>query len=211
MTMPVFLGLALIAGAVSAGSEVPSSRLAVIQRAPDFTLTSQDDKPLRMADLRGKVLLVSFIFTTCNGSCPATTHRMGQVQEALKARGLWKSGDVKLLSISLDPARDTPEVLRNYMRLYDVDSAHWTFLTGPAERVQKTIADWGMWARPAANGQLDHPSRIYLVDRQGRIREIYNLAFLKPDWVVEDVELLLKKPAEQHPAPSAVKSFPRRP
>ena len=55
------------------------------------------------------------------------------------------------------------------------------------------IADWGMWAKPAANGQLDHPSRIFLVDKQGRIREIYNLAFMKTAWVLDDIELLLKE------------------
>jgi protein SCO1/2 len=169
----------------------PPSRLAVIRAAPDFALTTQDDKSLQLADLRGKVLLVSFIFTTCNGSCPATTHRMGQVQQALAARGLMKDGRVRLLSITLDPARDTPEVLRNYMKLYDADAASWTFLTGPRERVEKVVAAWGMWARPAANGQLDHPSRVFLVDPKERIREIYNLDYLKPAWVVEDVHLLL--------------------
>jgi protein SCO1/2 len=58
--------------------------------------------------------------------------------------------------------------------------------------VTKTITAWGMWARPTTNGQLDHPSRIFLVDRQGRIREIYNLSFLKQKWVAEDAELLLR-------------------
>jgi protein SCO1/2 len=169
----------------------PPSRLAVIRQAPDFTLTTQDEKSLRLSDLRGKVLLVSFVFTTCNGSCPATTHRMGGVQQALAARGLAKDGRVRLLSITLDPVRDTPEVLRNYMRLYDADPANWTFLTGPRERVEKVIAAWGMWARPAANGQLDHPSRVFLVDPKGKVREIYNLDFLKPAWVLEDVETLL--------------------
>src|SRR5207248_1140587 len=113
------------------------------------------------------------------------------VQQALKERGLLKSGRVRLLSITLDPARDTPEVLRRYMKLYDADPASWTFLTGARERVAKVIAAWGMWAKPAANGQLDHPSRIFLVDGRGRIREIYNLNFLKTAWVVEDVETLL--------------------
>jgi protein SCO1/2 len=167
------------------------SRLAVIRSAPDFTLTTQDDKPLRLADYKGKVLLVSFIFTTCNGSCPATTHRMAQVQEALHKHGLDKK--VHLLSISLDAARDTPEVLRGYMKLYDVDASNWTFLTGQKEKVEKTLAAWGMWVKPAANGQLDHPSRIFLVDERGRIREIYNLAFMKASWVIEDIELLLKE------------------
>ena len=66
-------------------------------------------------------------------------------------------------------------------------------LTGSADDVNKTIKAWDMWAKPAANGQLDHPSRIFLIDKQGRIREIYHLGFLKPVWVVEDIELLLKE------------------
>jgi len=167
--------------------------LVVIQKAPDFSLTTETGEKLRFANLRGKVVLVCFIFTTCNGSCPATTHRMALVQEELNKRNLAKNGRVHLLSITLDPARDTPEVLRNYMRLYDVDPVNWTFLTGAPEEVAKTIATWGMWVRPVANGQLDHPSRIFLVDRRGRVREIYNLTFLKPAWVAEDTELLVNE------------------
>ena len=169
------------------------SRLAVIRPAPDFALTTQDGAALRRADLRGRVLVVSFIFTTCNGSCPATTHRMGRVQQALKERGLTKGGRVRLLSITLDPARDTPEVLRRYMTLYDADPESWTFLTGPRAAVEMAVASWGMWAKPAAGGQLDHPSRVFLVDAAGKIREIYNLDFLKPAWVLEDVALLLNE------------------
>lgn len=168
----------------------PRDRLAVIRPAPDFALTTQDGGRLRLADLRGKVLLVSFVFTTCNGSCPATTHRMAAVQEELKRRGLEK--EVRLLSISLDPKRDTPEILRGYMSLYDADPANWTFLTGAPDEVAKVVAAWGMWARPTANGQLDHPSRVFLVDRRGRVREIYNLGFLKTSWVAEDVAELLR-------------------
>ncbi len=174
-----------------------ASRLAVIRNAPDFTLSTQEGKELRFAGLRGKVVLVGFIFTTCNGSCPATTHRMGQVQQALNAKGMLKDDSIRLLSITLDPARDTPEVLRNYMRLYDANARTWSFLTGPADTVNKVIAGWGMWAKPAANGQLDHPSRVFLVDKRGRVREIYNLDFLKADWVVEDIRLLLDERTEQ--------------
>src|SRR5262245_48736211 len=89
-----------------------TSRLAVIRQAADFRLTTQDDKPLKLAELRGKVVLVSFIFTTCNGSCPATTHRMSQVAQALDKEGLFKGDHVRLLSITLDPKRDTPAALR---------------------------------------------------------------------------------------------------
>jgi protein SCO1/2 len=182
------IGLSL--AGLGVADEKPN-RLAVIQNAPDFTLTDQTGEQFSSADLKGKVWLVSFVFTTCNGTCPATTHRMEQIQEALREKGILKDGKVRLLSITLDPGRDTPEVLRGYMKAYDADPASWSFLTGKADNVDKVIADWGMWAKPAANGQLDHPSRIFLVDRKGRVREIYHLGFLKAKWVLEDMELLL--------------------
>jgi protein SCO1/2 len=177
-----------------ADPEPNASRLAVIRAAPDFTLTTQAEGPLCFRDLRGKVVLVSFVFTTCSGSCPATTHRMSQVAQALQDKGLLKEDRVRLVSITLDPARDTPEALRKYAKAYDADPAHWHFLTGEPAQVHKVLAAWGTWVRPAANGQLDHPSRIFLVDPRGRVREIYNLEFFKAPWVVEDVRLLLAEP-----------------
>lgn len=186
--------LATLLGIVLAGAgPAPPSRLAVIDKAPAFDLIDQNEKALKSADLKSKVLLVGFVFTTCSGTCPATTHRMALVQRELKANGLLKGDQVRLVSITLDPARDTPEVLRGYMRLYDVDPASWSFLTGSADRVGAVVKAWGMWAKQAANGQLDHPSRVYLVDRRGNVREIYNLDFLRPAWVVEDIRLLLKE------------------
>lgn len=170
-----------------------ASRLGVIQSAPSWRLTDQNDREVKSTAFTGKIQLVSFIFTTCNGSCPATTHRMEKVQAELQKRGLLKSGDVRLLSISLDPERDTPAKLRGYMELYDADPKSWTFLTGAKKAIDPVLNGFGMWVRPATNGQLDHPSRIFLIDRKGRVREIYNLSFLRPAWIVEDIELLLKE------------------
>jgi protein SCO1 len=174
--------------------ELPQAKyLAFIREAPEFALTNQDGKEVKLSQMKGKVLLVSFVFTTCSGSCPATTHRMANVQQKLKQAGLLAPERLQLLSITLDPKRDTPEVLRSYMKLYDLDPATWSFLTGPADRVEQVIEAWGMWAKPAANGQLDHPSRIFLVDKQGRIREIYNTDLLRADNVVEDIEQLVQE------------------
>lgn len=167
--------------------------LAVLRQAPDFALKDQDDKPLKLADLRGKVVVVSFIFTTCNGSCPATTARMNSVSGALERKGLLKKDQVRLLSITLDPKRDTPAALRRYRELFDIEGKHWSFLTGPVADVNKVIAAWGMWVKPTKNDQLDHPSRVFLVDPRGRVREIYSLEYFKTAWVMEDIEALLKE------------------
>jgi protein SCO1 len=193
MLVPFLLTLSLHAAAHPIKDPAASSRLALIQSAPHWLLTDQDSKQARSSDFDGSVLLVSFVFTTCTGSCPATTARMGKVQEALRARGYFKNHRVHLLSITLDPERDTPKKLHLYSEIYDADPKNWTFLTGPKDKVAKVIAGFGMWARTGSNGQLDHPSRIFLVDRRGRVREIYNLGFLKPAWVVEDIDLLLKE------------------
>jgi protein SCO1 len=186
--------IALLAGIVTVlGAGQAPSRLAVIREAPQFSLMNQGEKPVQLAALKGKVLLISFIFTTCNGSCPATTHRMGAVQQELKSRGLWKPEDVQFLSITLDPERDTPDALQRYMKLYDLDPAGWSFLTGPPATVTATVTGWGMWVKAAANGQLDHPSRIFLVDRRLRIREIYNTELLTAGSVCDDIALLLRE------------------
>ena len=164
-------------------------RLAVIRAAPNFSLVNQQAKPIKLTDYQGKVVFVSFIFTTCNGTCPATTHRLAKIHDALaKDPDLLKQ--VHFLSITLDPVRDTSEMLRGYMKLYDLDEKNWTFVTGPPREVAKVHADWGMWARPTINGQLDHPSRVFLLDKKGQVREIYNLDFLRIPWVVEDVKEL---------------------
>ncbi len=168
-------------------------RLAVIQKAPDARLTDQNGKEVQVAALPEKVLLVGFVFTTCNGTCPATTHRMAKIHDELKKRNLLEKDQVRLVSISLDPKRDTPAVLKGYMQLYEIEPGHWSFLTGTASGMDKYLAAWGMWARPAANGQLDHPSRLFLVDQKRNVREIYNLSFMRTDWVADDIESLLRE------------------
>ena len=171
-------------------SESFPSPLADIGPAPAVSLIDAAGRPFALESLRGKAVLVSFIYTTCNGSCPATTHTLYRVQEVLKGAGLWETR-VHFVSITLDPARDTPEVLARYARIYAADPAAWHFLGGPPERVARSIAAWDMWARTNAAGVLDHPSRIFLVDPRGRRREIYNLEFLTTESVLQDVRTIL--------------------
>jgi protein SCO1/2 len=190
VVMSLFLG-----GPVVAQSR-PAIALADIGPAPDVMLDDAVGKPLALRSLRGKVVLVSFIYTTCGGVCPATTHTLYRVQEALKTAGLWGT-KVEFVSISLDPERDKPDALVRYARVYDADLEHWHFLTGRPDRVKAAIAGWDMWAKRNAEGVLDHPSRIFLVDPRGRRREIYSLEFLKPATVLEDVRSLLEETRER--------------
>jgi len=188
----VVLLIALITAAAAPGKDRPS--LADIGKAPEVTLTDSAGRPFALASLRGKAVLVSFVYTTCTGSCPATTLGLSRVRKALEKAGLWGTR-VEFVSISLDPTRDTPEVLAGYARAYDAAPAAWRFLTGPPDRVARVIAAWGMWARVGPAGVLDHPSRIFLVDPRGRQREIYNLEFLRPDSVLQDVRTVLAEAA----------------
>src|SRR5437667_3619686 len=96
----------LLLAALSIAADPPPSRLAVLRDAPDFTLTTQDGKTLSKADLSGRVVLVGFVFTTCTGTCPATTQRMAGVARLLDEAGIGPDR-VRLVTITLDPARDT--------------------------------------------------------------------------------------------------------
>jgi protein SCO1/2 len=167
-----------------------SGPLADIGPAPEVDLVDAQGRPFRLAGLRGKAVVVSFVFTTCNGTCPLTTAGLDRVRRALKARRLWGKR-VDFVSISLDPARDTPDVLRRYAAAYRAEPERWHFLTGPPDRVGAVLRAWDMWARPGPSGAIDHPSRIFLVDPEGRLREIYSLETLDPEGVADDVASVL--------------------
>jgi protein SCO1/2 len=135
--------------------------------APDFTLTDQSGAEVTLANLRGKTLLIDFIYTHCPGPCPILTSRHAQLQRelapALRAR-------THFVSISLDPERDTPEALASYARARGADLAHWSFLTGEPERVRKVLSDYGIYAAKSATpGEVDHIVVTLLVDAQGRV------------------------------------------
>ncbi len=164
--------------------------LADIRPAPRTVLVDTAGKPFDLVALRGKVVLVSFVYTTCTGVCPATTQSLKGIQKGLQDARLWGTS-VEFVSITLDPKRDTPAVLARYARLFGADAAAWHFLGGPPEEVNAAIAAWGMWVKTTPAGALDHPSRIFLLDPRGHEREIYNLEFLTVDSVIQDVRGLL--------------------
>ena len=154
-------------------------------------LTDAQGRPFRLADLRGRAVVVSFIYTTCNGTCPLTTAALDRVRSALKARHLW--GDrVAFVSITLDPERDTPEVLRRYASIYRAEPSRLALPHRPARTGSGPCSRRGTCGPGSAPpGAIDHPSRVFLVDPAGRQREIYSLETLSPEAVADDVASVL--------------------
>ena len=174
--------LALLGGFVAWRVTRPP-RPPVYWPAPEFALVDQDGDTLRDVDLQGRVWLASFIFTHCTDFCPRVTQEMARLRDWLRAQGLL-GRKVRLVSFSVDPARDTPEVLRAYAAQFGGSPApDWAFLTGtPPSRVLRMIEQgFHLTARPMPAGPADtiagyqvmHAVRIALVDGQGQVRGTY--------------------------------------
>ena len=150
-----------------------SKALPLYGNVGEFALTEASGKPVTLADLRGKVWIASFIFTHCGGSCPIMTHHLAKAQGELPARD-----DLKLVSISVDPDRDTPAVLTKYAAENRADRSRWLFLTGGKKEIQRLARDAFKLAVDATGGTTEEPivhsSKLVLVDRTGAVRGYYD-------------------------------------
>src|SRR5258706_14853366 len=149
------------------GCGARTSSLPVFYDVPEFELMAQDGRPFNSKVLRGKVWVADFIYTTCPGPCPRMTSQMREVQDAVI-----KMADVKLVSFTVDPARDTPEVLAAYAKTHGASTVDWYFLTGPEAALQ--TLDRNTFKLGDLNSSLQHSTRFVLVDRQSRIRGYYD-------------------------------------
>jgi protein SCO1/2 len=134
--------------------------------APDFSLVDQNGARVSLADLRGRTLLVDFVYTQCNGPCPILTGLHAELQRSLDPA---LSGRVRFVSISLDPENDTPEALAKYGRERGADLESWSFLTGPKADVEEVVRRYGIGTLRAADGTIDHLVASFLVDGNGKI------------------------------------------
>jgi protein SCO1/2 len=144
-----------------------TSSLPVYYDVPAFDLVAQDAQPFHSTVLAGKIWVADFIYTTCPGPCPRMTSQMHEVQDAIE-----KMPDVKLVSFTVDPARDTPPVLADYAKVHGASSEHWYFLTGREATLQKLDRD--VFKLGSLNASMEHSTRFVLVDRQSRIRGYYD-------------------------------------
>ena len=148
----------------------------VLGQVPEFTLVNRDGRKVTRADLAGSPWIADFVFTRCPASCPMMTVRMARLD-----RELPRGSAVRLVSFSVDPEHDTPEVLERYAESYKAP-ARWLFLTGDGAQIYRLSREGfklGVDASPQASGAATaepilHSTRFVLVDGEGRIRGYYD-------------------------------------
>jgi cytochrome oxidase Cu insertion factor (SCO1/SenC/PrrC family) len=159
-------------GAAGDGLDPPA-----LLNLPPFSLTDQDGNAFGTDELLGKVWVADFIFTRCAGICPMLTSQMRKLQDELSQDPGWQ--DVRLVSFSVEPEYDDPQVLTDYAAQHGADPAHWRFLTGTREQI------WGLSrngfklpveenTREDADVPIIHSQQLVLVDRAGRVRGLYD-------------------------------------
>jgi protein SCO1/2 len=164
------------------------ARLSRIGPAPDFTLTTQDGARLSLQDLRGKVVAVTFIYASCADTCPLLTAKMATLATRL---GADFGSRVRFASITVDPERDTPEVLRRYAESYHADPAAWAFLRGSPAQIREVARGYGVYYRTTERGEVEHTFLTSLVDKQGILRVQYLGVRFDPEEMLRDLRSLL--------------------
>jgi|SRR5688572_17678756 len=141
--------------------------VAVGQTVPDFTLTDQARARVSLSQFRGKVVALNFIYTSCvlPQFCYRLANHFSVVQRRLQAR---MGRDVVLLTVTFDPARDTPERMAEYARQWSADRSVWRFLTGSADEVGGVCRLFGVDAFPD-EGLISHSTRTVVIDRRGAL------------------------------------------
>jgi protein SCO1/2 len=141
-------------------------KVAIGNPVPDFTLTDQDGRAVKLSDFRGQLVAVDFIYTRCPmpDVCPRLSANFARLQKTFE-------GKIVLLSISLDPEYDTSAVLAEYAQRWRANPRTWRFLTGSTDDVRRVSGRFGVvyWAE---EGAITHTSATAIVDREGRLRAV---------------------------------------
>ncbi len=183
---PGWVAFAALALAVPMGAllmrQAVRKDLPVLVDLPQFSLIDETGKPFHRDDMLGRVWVADFVFTSCADACPRLQNKMKRIQDRLLP--LEQGGNIGLLSISVDPGRDTPEKLRAYSQAFGARQGMWRYLTGEQKEVERTVVQGfhtAMAKMPVKSTDshieafdIMHGERLVLVDRQGRIRGFYD-------------------------------------
>ena len=189
-----YLVLALfLLGVVAFATFRPVLVLPRITLAPGFSFTDQDGNRLTNEDMRGKITLYNFTYSTCTSPCPETSQVMKEVQDRIPeidTGGL----PVELVTISVDPYHDTPQVLRSFSESLGADPARWHFVTGPVARLRWVIGGgYKLYLDHMDDGRIVLDPGFMLVDGLGILRAEYRMADLEADRVLRDIVLIAEE------------------
>jgi protein SCO1 len=194
-----FLAGVLFAQATTAGAgldpraALKTSQAAVGKTIGDYTLVDVDGRPVRLAEYRGKPLVVSFIYTGCAQVCPTTTKFLSRaIQEAQSALG---KDAFRVVTVGFNLPFDTPVAMREFQKKHGIDLANWQFLAADAPTIQGLARDTGfVWAETASG--FDHLTQATIIDGRGRVfQQVYGEAFELPMFVRPLKELIDGTPA----------------
>jgi len=166
------------------------ARLPTIGPAPPFALRAADGGRLALADLRGKVVAVTFIYATCTDTCPLLTAKLATLS---KRMGKDFGAKVAFVAITVDPERDTADVLRSYAQVHGARGTGWAFLTGTPAEIKDVTQRYGVFARKTDRGDVDHTFLTSLVDRDGALRVQYMGVRFDPDEMLRDLRALVRE------------------
>ncbi|MGZ4966546.1 MAG: SCO family protein [Chthoniobacterales bacterium] len=193
----VLLGLPLLVATVfffvwrTQTNQLRQRPLESLGAIPEFRLTNQNGQPFGSAELKGKIWIADFVFTSCPGPCPLISSRMAELQKPLE------KSDVHLVSFTVDPQNDTPQVLHNYADRLNAREGRWDFLTGETNAIYDLTRNGFKLAVSDGAEELGRPvhsTRAVLVDRRGAIRGYYDIT--APDGVtklIADTRHLLRE------------------
>jgi protein SCO1/2 len=167
--------------------------LPVLAPVADFSLTNQNNAPVSLADLRGRVWIADIIFTRCGGPCPRMTRQMKELQDALVA-----GSQTKLVTLTTDPENDTTAVLNTYAARNGADPARWMFLTGTKKQLNNLAVDSlklsAVEKKPEERVTPEdlwvHSTIFVLVDKHAQLRGIYQTGGEDVSWPAEKKKLL---------------------
>ena len=148
-----------------------SDRIQTGQAVPDFKLINQNNQPIRLSDFRGKAVVLTFIYTRCPipNFCPLMSKNFSELQGRLEKEF---SGKYQLISVTMDPKFDRPEILKEYASRYGADEKRWSFATGDEEQINFVAGLMGLFHEPE-NGLISHDLRTALISPDGRLVHLW--------------------------------------
>lgn len=162
----------------------PNRAISVGDAVPDFTLTDQAGRAVRLSQFRGEPVAVTFAYTRCPDAtaCPMTMQKFAKLNAALA-----KEKNGRLLAITVDPETDTPAVLADYARRIGADPERWRFLTGDAAALARIAETFGVLYYPE-HGKIVHSQAVAVVDPDGRLAAVYYGSDWEPEQVLKDLQ-----------------------